>query len=199
VFWPPVPDGPLDILISDGTVQAVGEPAPTDDAEPIDCRGAYALPGLFDSPTHLAHLTPAGDDSLAQMLRGFVEKGILQVRDVGGPLGVMQQMRGRIESGELLGPDIFFAGPMLEKGPLTWAQFNEELLGFTVEVNDSASVDSLIPALAHHGAACPDSSDGLAGAPSEFRSSLSLRLGSYGGLVVALALAVAAGPAFGST
>lgn len=143
---------PMQILLSDGAVEGVGVVMSVKDAESIDCQGAYALPGLFDSHTHLSHLTHASGDSLTQMLRGFVEEGVLQVRDVGGPVDVMRTLRGRIESGELLGPDIFYAGPMLEEGPLTWAEINAKLPGFTVEVNDSATVDSLIPALAAGGA-----------------------------------------------
>jgi imidazolonepropionase-like amidohydrolase len=157
---------PQDILIEGGTIVSL-TPAAQSSAETardalgaqrgaaareIDCTGKYAVPGLFDCHTHLAHLMPAGEDSMRQVLGEFVRRGILHVRDVGGPIGIMQAMSQRTASGEVTGPEILYSGPMLESRPLTWARFNEGLPGFTVAIDDSADVDSLLPELALHGA-----------------------------------------------
>jgi hypothetical protein len=74
------------------------------------------------------------------------------VRDVGGPVDVLSKMHRRIGAGELTGPEIFYTGPMLESGELTWGERNKELPGFTVAVNSAQDVDSLLPALASEGA-----------------------------------------------
>jgi imidazolonepropionase-like amidohydrolase len=156
---------PQDILIADGTIVTV-EPAGAGDAgaresaaaaagaavREIDGTGKIALPGLFDCHTHLTHLTGNGDDSLRTALGEFVRRGVLYVRDVGGPIDVMSDMSRRTASGELRGPTIFYSGPMLEGSPLTWAKFNEDFPGFTVAIDDSATVDSLLPELARQGA-----------------------------------------------
>jgi len=123
----------------------------------IDCAGKFVLPGFFDSHTHLAMLTasptgPPGWDRAEKVLKHFVTGGITQVRDLGGPLEIMKEMAAKTKSGEILGPEIFYAGPMLEKAPLYWERNNKILPGFTVAVNTKEDVDRLIPELAANGA-----------------------------------------------
>ncbi len=144
---------PQDILIADGRITSMGrdlEPGP--DAQRIDCAGKYALPGLFDCHVHMAGLTLEGEDTLRTTLAEFVARGITHVRDVGGPIDVLQRLKERTASGEMPGPEIFYAGPMLEHSPLYWEPLNEKLPGFTVAVDSTAAVDSILPALARQGA-----------------------------------------------
>lgn len=145
--------GPQDILIADGRVRAVGTrlavPAGTPE---IDCQGQYALPGLFDCHTHLIHLTGHGDEELKARLADFVAHGVTQVRDVGGPIGVLSGLHRRIAAGEIAGPEIFYTGPMLEGSPLSYESMNEEFPGFTVAIDTPADVDLLVPELARQGA-----------------------------------------------
>ncbi len=42
-----------DLLIEDGKIRAVDDGIPTDDAEVVDARGLYAVPGLVDMHVHL--------------------------------------------------------------------------------------------------------------------------------------------------
>jgi len=114
--------------------------------------GKFVIPGLFDCHTHISFLTTKGGDSLNTELADFVHRGILYIRDVGGPIDVMSRLKSRISSGELAGPDIYYTGPMLESGPLTWDAFNKVLPGFTVALDTKADVDSLLPLLAKKGA-----------------------------------------------
>ena len=143
------------ILIQGDRIKAVGkmEDMPGDIAR-IDCTGKYVLPGFFDCHTHLAMLTasPTGWDMAEKYLKHFVTSGITQVRDLGGPLEIMRKMAEKTKSGEILGPEIFYAGPMLEKAPLFWERNNKILPGFTVAVNTKEDVDRLIPELARNGA-----------------------------------------------
>jgi len=121
-------------------------------AESIDCTGKYLIPGLCDSHTHLSFLTPQGEESMAAALAEFVHRGVLYVRDVGGPIDVIGWMKSRITSGELTGPEIFFTGPMFESSPLHWEQFNKTLPGFTVALDTNKDVDTKLPELAGSGA-----------------------------------------------
>ncbi len=146
--------GPQDVLIADGRIVAVGGIGTVPEAVVLDCSGKYAVPGLFDCHTHVANLRLMGDSTLAETLERFVQKGITQLRDVGGPLAVLQPLRARIESGELRGPDIFYSGPMLEKSPLTWAQMNVGNPGFTVAMDSVATADRIVPELVQGGARC---------------------------------------------
>jgi hypothetical protein len=101
---------------------------------------------------HLAFLTTKDEETLKAELAAFVERGVLFVRDVGGPVDVMSELRRRISSGDLNGPEIFFTGPMLESSPLHWEQDNEDLPGFTVPLDSKEDVDALLPILAEKGA-----------------------------------------------
>jgi len=79
-------------------------------AEEVDAEGLYLLPGLWDLHTHLAHL----DDHAPPLL---ATQGVLGVRDMGAVPEEMEAIRGRIESGELLGPHVVRAGPTLNGAP----------------------------------------------------------------------------------
>jgi imidazolonepropionase-like amidohydrolase len=141
------------ILIEGSRIIATGEAVRADAAaERIDCGGGFALPGLFDCHTHLANLSLEGDEEMAAALHKFVAGGITHVRDVGGPVDLLADLKKRIESGALEGPEIFFAGPMLEKAPLSWLSRNLTLPRFTVAVNTRRDVDRIVPELAGKGA-----------------------------------------------
>ena len=43
-------------------------------------------------------------------------------------MDLMRGMKEKIGAGELVGPEIFYTGPMLESGQLTWEKFNEEVM-----------------------------------------------------------------------
>lgn len=152
--------GPMDVLIDGGRIAAVRDAgaridAPAwGDAAAIDCTGKYAVPGLFDSHTHVTNLKMMGSGMIDHTLPRFVEKGITQLRDVGGPLADLQSLRTRIEAGELRGPDIFYTGPMLERSPLTWAQINTSNPEFTVAIDSLADADRIVPQLVAGGARC---------------------------------------------
>lgn len=142
-----------DILISDGRISAVGARLATPSGtQQVDCSGKYALPGLFDCHTHLVHLTQETDEDLRDKLAAFVTRGITQVRDVGGPIDVLNGLSRRITSGEIAGPELFYSGPMLEGSPLTYSELNEEFPGFTVALDTRADVDRVLPDLARQGA-----------------------------------------------
>ena len=144
---------PQNIYIDGGTIYHVGIiwDAPFDGRE-IDCRGKFAVPGLFDCHVHLTHLTDSGRDSLAIALKDFVARGVMHVRDVGGPIDVVSDLNHKISSGEFIGPEMFYTGPMLEKSPLTWGDVNETYPNFTVAINSVEDVDSVLPSLAAKGA-----------------------------------------------
>jgi hypothetical protein len=144
---------PVDLLIEGDRIGRIGTPGgAAPGAREIDCRGKFALPGLFDCHTHLSHLTLKTADSLALVLEEFVARGVTQARDVGGPIDVLGDLSRRISAGETIGPELFYTGPMLEQSPLTWAGINKSLPGFTVAVDSGEDVDRLLPELAQKGA-----------------------------------------------
>ena len=140
-----------DVVIRDGIIAKIGAAEPNDGATRIDGHGAYLLPAFWDSHVHLAFATLMGGDSLADLLRSFVEHGVLHVRDVGGPTTVLARLRDDVQSGRLLGPEIFFAGPMAEHSPVYWEPNNRIMPGFTVPIDRAEQVDSLVDSVAAAG------------------------------------------------
>jgi imidazolonepropionase-like amidohydrolase len=110
---------PTDILIRGDRIEVTGDLEPPEGpVERRDAAGRYALAGLWDSHVHLAFLTLQSNTTMSASLRAFVAKGITGVRDVGGPLETISTLSRRIESGEFVGPRVYFAGPLLSQPPL---------------------------------------------------------------------------------
>lgn len=73
----------------------------------VDASGKYLVPGLWDMHVHFF---AAGESSSPQ----FLLHGVTGVRDCGGPLALIRDLRAKIASGALAGPRIKAAGPVLE-------------------------------------------------------------------------------------
>lgn len=137
-----------DILIAGDRIMKVGKAdVVPSNIKRIDGSGKYAVPGLWDCHTHLSFLTTLGENQPQKGLANFVRSGITQARDVGGPIDVVRKMAERISQGEIIGPEIFYSGPMLEKAPLHWEVFNEDHPGFTVAINSKEDADKTISQL----------------------------------------------------
>ena len=84
-------------------------------ADSVNCKGGYLIPGLWDMHVHLAF----GDwfpDAKDISLPLFIANGVTSVRDMGSDLDVVEDWRNEIEAGRMIGPRIFTSGPMLD-GP----------------------------------------------------------------------------------
>ena len=79
----------------------------------VDGTGRFLIPGLWDMHTH--HQA-SGADSLPL----FPANGVVGTRDMGSDLEFILSLRARVASGELLGPTIVAAGPMLDDAPPDW-------------------------------------------------------------------------------
>ena len=105
----------------------------------LDGRGKYVLPGFWDNHVHFR-----GGDSLIQanknFLKLFIMNGITTVRDAGGDLTAsVMNWKQNINEKNLVGPNIFSAGPKIDGKNATWA-------GSLVVENDediSIALDSL--------------------------------------------------------
>ena len=88
--------------------------------EPLDAAGKTVLPGLIDMHVHLGG--PGGflDDwsqfdpnrSIERALEAYLYCGVTAVRSVGDQLDTMRRFRQKFGSGEKLGTELFFCGPL---------------------------------------------------------------------------------------
>ncbi|MHA2339208.1 MAG: amidohydrolase family protein [Candidatus Hodarchaeales archaeon] len=144
----------IDILIEEGIIKKVGtlNRSEKENTTIIECSGRYVLPGLFECHAHLCFLTLLDTQTKERNLSQFIESGITQVRDLGGPINVLKEMHRSIVAGEVLGPEIYYAGPMHEKSPITWEKYNEKLPGFTVKLDTKEEAKKRIKELSEGGA-----------------------------------------------
>ena len=119
---PPKPD--TTVVIIGQQISAVGPSASTPvppNASIFDATGKFLIPGLADMHVHLTGTgEPAGSRKFILPL--LVANGITTVRDMGGKVEYLTQVRSEIAHGSflrspLIGPQVFFAGPYLDGDP----------------------------------------------------------------------------------
>ncbi|CAM4133997.1 amidohydrolase family protein [Roseateles saccharophilus] len=104
--------GPSDVYLYQGRISAIAKPGSFANAAPaqrIAGRGRTLLPGLVDMHAHLG----AGELLLN------LAAGVTAVRDVGNSNAELAELRGRVERGEVLGPNIAANGFIEGKSPFS--------------------------------------------------------------------------------
>jgi imidazolonepropionase-like amidohydrolase len=97
-------------------------------ASGLDLSGKYLIPGLVDTHVHSIELDP----------RGFIAYGVTTIRDAGGPVLRLQQLQELIESGQVVGPRLFFCGPAFD-GPSAFDEYAAGLDGMDIH-NEAEAV-----------------------------------------------------------
>ena len=112
------------VLVRGGKIDNVYESnfpeAKTLNAEAIDAAGKTVLPGLIDVHVHLGapggfydDTNKYGDPKNAEHeLEAYLYCGIMAVRSVGDALDTMLRLHATFGTGEKLGTDLFFCGPL---------------------------------------------------------------------------------------
>ena len=101
------------VTISGQTIVSVtANGAPQPGAQVVDGQGKFLIPGLWDMHAHVG--------SLPEWLPLYAANGVTAIRDMGSDLEPILKMRGETSSGNVLGPRIFAAGPILDDAPGDW-------------------------------------------------------------------------------
>jgi imidazolonepropionase-like amidohydrolase len=102
------------VTINGDVIEGVTENgAPPAGARVIDGRGKFLIPGLWDMHSH-------HQASGAESLELYLANGVVGTRDMGSDLDFILPLRDRVRRGELTGPEIVAAGPMLDNAPPDW-------------------------------------------------------------------------------
>jgi len=103
-----------DVFISNNQITDIrpAQKALHESAHLIDGSGKFLIPGLWDMHLHMGDRTA--------YLSLYVANGITGIRDTGGSLGPIKAWREQIRKGELLGPQIYAAGPIVDGDPPIW-------------------------------------------------------------------------------
>ncbi|TCK04045.1 metal-dependent hydrolase family protein [Marinobacterium mangrovicola] len=112
------------VLVSDGRIaQVSASPIQSEDAQVIDLRGRFLMPGLCDSHVHVTAITPnfalLGTMSpfyvtakTGPMLESMLMRGFTTVRDAGGAdYGLAQA----VDEDAMLGPRILYCGKAISQ------------------------------------------------------------------------------------
>jgi imidazolonepropionase-like amidohydrolase len=103
------------IVIRGERIEQVGSgntPIP-EGARIIDANGKWIVPGLIDSHAHAEN----PDETPFSL---YLANGVTTIRNPGGNITVLRLTRERLLSGELIGPRLFFSGPLLDGVPPVW-------------------------------------------------------------------------------
>jgi hypothetical protein len=79
----------------------------------VDGTGNFLIPGLWDMHSH-------NQASGRESLDLYLAHGVTGTRDMGSDLDFILPLRDRIRRGELSGPEIVAAGPILDNAPPDW-------------------------------------------------------------------------------
>ncbi len=79
----------------------------------VDGTGRFLIPGLWDMHSH-------NQASGRETLDLYLAHGVIGTRDMGSDLDFILPLRDRIRRGELSGPEIVAAGPILDNAPPDW-------------------------------------------------------------------------------
>ncbi|HEY8616196.1 amidohydrolase family protein [Phenylobacterium sp.] len=103
-----------------GSLTAMSLPA---EAETVDARGLFVLPGLIDTHVHMA--TPPNPPRAEALMRRQLYSGVTAVRDMADDTRSVAELQRRARVGEIPAPDVYFAalmaGPSFFTDPRTLA------------------------------------------------------------------------------
>jgi hypothetical protein len=132
----------MSLLISNGRIAAIGlaarMKAPVN-AEILDGRGKYLIPGLWNMHVHLGAYADG-----KRALSAFLAEGITGLRDMGSPLDDILRLRQETNDGTILGPRMVVAGPLVQ-GPLPFQ------MPVFISVKDVAAARATVDMLQHRG------------------------------------------------
>jgi hypothetical protein len=102
------------VVTKGGEITGIGRRVPVPrGAVRVDGTGKFLIPGLWDMHSH-------NQASGAESLDLYLAHGVVGTRDMGADLDFILPLRDRIHRGEISGPEIVAAGPMLDNAPADW-------------------------------------------------------------------------------
>ncbi|MDQ5869887.1 MAG: amidohydrolase family protein [Thermoproteota archaeon] len=87
----------------------------------LNLTGYYIIPGLFDMHAHVANIRVSSynHSESIEMLHKLLGWGVTTIRNPGGPTEQAVMLRNMVNAGQLIGPQIFTAGNLINSLPPT--------------------------------------------------------------------------------
>ena len=106
------------VIVQNGRITAAGASATTlvpAGARRVDVAGKTIVPGLWDNHAHLHQI---------EWIPAYFAAGVTSVRDMGSEWPLLVAMRNAIRSGNISGPNLYFAGLVDGPGPQGFGEFS---------------------------------------------------------------------------
>jgi len=132
----------MSVVIVDGRIITLGKSGKVripKGAEVIDATGKFLIPGLWDM-----HIHSGGYENGKKYFPRLIANGVTGVRDMGSPLDEILRLRREAEAGEIIGPHMIIAGPIVQ-GPLPFR------MPLFISVNNKAEARQAVISLKGHG------------------------------------------------
>lgn len=110
-----------------------------------DLTGLYMMPGLIDSHAHLGDCGRMG--WLNNTVKSYIKEGVTTIRDAGGDMRPLKIYKAQLDSGTMVGPDVYFssfwAGPkyFYMRPRFETKGYPTENAPWSQSVSDTASVE----------------------------------------------------------
>jgi len=132
----------MSVVIVDGRIITLGKSGKVripKGAEVTDATGKFLIPGLWDM-----HIHSGGYENGKKYFPRLIANGVTGVRDMGSPLDEILRLRREVEAGEILGPHMIIAGPIVQ-GLLPFR------MPLFISVNNKAEARQAVISLKGHG------------------------------------------------
>jgi len=105
----------MDVFVKDGHILKITKTTKSTDhnGQLIDGTDKFLMPGLWDNHAHI-------DDG--KYLPLFLANGITSIRDLGNSSDKIFELRDKIKNREIVAPDLYICGPILEGDPPYWGK-----------------------------------------------------------------------------
>lgn len=101
------PSREANVIVAGDRIRAI-QPSHPSGATVVDASGKFIVAGLWDMHAHIATEPPIG-----RAPENYIGWGVLGIRDIGGDLSALLQLRNDIAAGSRVGPHLYIAGPTL--------------------------------------------------------------------------------------
>lgn len=103
----------LTVSVTDGIITRIEKASTRIKEGERDLTGLYLMPGLIDSHAHLGDCGRMG--WLEDAVKSYIKEGVTTIRDAGGDMRPLKVYKAQLDSGTIVGPDVYFssfwAGP----------------------------------------------------------------------------------------
>jgi imidazolonepropionase-like amidohydrolase len=133
-----------EVIIKNQHIQFIGQNYPKripENAAIIDGTMKYLSPGFWDMHFHLCWQ----NDNDTLLFPILLKNGITGIREMGGDLKIMKEIKLRIAQGKLPGLTIYGPGPMIDGNPPVYSEFS-------IPVDDNSKMSTILDSLKQNGA-----------------------------------------------